>query len=139
MSLHDPHVFRASVVTGLVIVASAPELAPEPLACQEPAPFEICNVAANARPWVADEPSGTIRLPDPAAHLTTPIISGGAITATIRAVQGPQTVSARLYNNSLEVEHTLGTGELPARSVVKGPTVPTAVWIADVDGSKPKA
>jgi hypothetical protein len=135
MSLHNPNYFRTFIATGLVVIATTGEYAAEPLGCKALAPFEYCDVTPGARPWVADEPTGTIRLPDPAAHLTTPIISGGGITATIKAVQGPQFVNARLYNNSLDVEHTT-VG--PGRSILKGPSLPP-VWIADVDGSKPKA
>jgi hypothetical protein len=137
MSLHNPNYFRTFIATGLVVIAATGEYAAEPLGCEPLAPVEYCNVTAGARPWVADEPTGTIRLPDPAAHLTTPIISGGAITSTIRTTQGPQIVSARAYNNSLDVEHIIGAVR-PGRSVLRGPSLPP-VWIADVDGSKPKA
>ena len=134
MSLHNPNYFRTFIATGLVVIAAMGEYAAEPLGCKEQAPFEYCDVTAGARPWVPDEPTGTIRLQGKGFGPITSTGPSSGVTGIGRGGNAPQTGRAYGYNNSLDVEHTIG----PGRSVLKGPSLPP-VWIADVDGSKPKA
>jgi hypothetical protein len=136
MSLHNPNYFRTFIATGLVVIAATGEYAAEPLGCKPLAPVEYCNVTAGARPRVADEPIGTIRLRGHGLNLITSTGPSSGVTGTARGGNAPQTGRAYGYNNSLDVEHAIGA-ERPGRSVLKGPSLPP-VWIADVEGSRPK-